>query len=67
MLSVFLQRDCVGVQKVLEDVGSIRGWLVVVEPVNGRVARFVWACLINPGDVRVWYPTDWFFGISGGR
>jgi hypothetical protein len=51
----------------LEDVGSVRGWLVVVEPVNGRVARFVWVGLINPEDVRVRDPMDWFFRVSGGR
>jgi len=51
----------------LEDIGPVRGWLVVVEPVNGRVARFVRACLVDPGDVRVWYPADWFFRTPGGR
>jgi hypothetical protein len=56
-----------GVRKVLEDVGLVRGRLVVVEPVNGRVVGFVWVRLVNPGDVRVRYPTDWFFRISGGR
>jgi hypothetical protein len=56
-----------GVRKVLEDVGLVRGRLVVVEPVNGRVVGFVWVRLVNPGDVSVRYPTDWFFRISGGR
>jgi hypothetical protein len=61
----FLRRGCMQVRKVLEDVGSVRRGVLVVESVDGRRGRLRPIGLCN---VWVWYPKDGFRGVLvGGR
>jgi hypothetical protein len=57
--SSFLQRGHMRVREVLEDVGSVRRRVLVIESVDGRRSRSqpVWL-----GNVRVWDPKDGFGG-----
>jgi hypothetical protein len=56
----FLRQGCMRVRKVLEDVGSVRRGVLVIESVDGRRGRLRPIRLRN---VWVWYPKDGFRGV----
>jgi hypothetical protein len=61
MECAFLRWGRVQVRKVLEDVGSVRGWVLVVESADRQHGRLR---PVSLGNVWVRNPKDWFGGVS---